>query len=217
MSESSALRTMMVDTQVRPSNVTKYPVIEAMLAVPREAFVPHALREAAYADAPVTLESGRVVLEPRSFAKMLDALDIQQGDLVLDLGCGLGYSAAILARMADFVVALEDDAAAAEEAERRLSAAGVDNVAVIAGALNQGAPKHAPYDVIVLEGGAEKIPEAILDQLKEGGRIAALFVEGRVGAVRIGHKHKGHVDWTFAFNAWAPVLAGFEAETEFAL
>lgn len=207
----------MVDTQVRPSDVTKYPVLEAMLAVPREEFVPEALREVAYAGAPIVLENGRVILEPRNFAKMLDVLGIESSDLVLDLGCGLGYSAAVIARMADFVVALEDDAAMAADAEQRLNAAGVDNVAVIAGDLNQGAPKHALYDVIMLEGGVEQVPDALLAQLKDGGRIAAIFLEGRAGAVRIGYKHKGHVDWRHAFNASAPVLAGFETETEFAL
>lgn len=207
----------MVDTQIRPSDVTKYPIIEAMLSIAREDFVPDALHGAAYADAPVILDGGRAMLEPRTLAKMLDALDIQPGEMVLDLGCGLGYSAAVIARMADFVIALEDSEALASEAESRLGAAGVDNVAVIAGDLAVGAPKHGPYDVIVVEGGAEQVPETLTGQLKDGGRIAAIFVDHRVGAVRIGHKHNGHVDWRLAFNAFAPLLPGFEKETEFAL
>ncbi|GKY89537.1 protein-L-isoaspartate O-methyltransferase family protein [Sinisalibacter aestuarii] len=217
MSDSKALRTMMVDTQVRPSDVTKYPIIEAMLAVRREDFVPDALRAAAYADAPVALDGGRVMLEPRTLAKMLDALEIESDELVLDLGCGLGYSAAIIARMADFVVAREEDEALVAEAERRLGAAGVDNVAVIAGPLAAGDDKHGPYDVIVVEGAADLVPDALVAQLKEGGRIAAILTDGSAGALRIGFKRDGHLDWRFGFNATAPVLPGFEKTVEFAL
>lgn len=216
MRDFKAQRTMMVDSQIRPSDVTKYPIIEAMLAVPREDFVPDALREAAYADAAVPLDDGRAMLEPRTLAKMLDALSIRPDELVLDLGCGLGYSAAVIARMADFVIALEDDEALAGEAERRLGEAGVDNVAVIAGPLADGHAKHGPYDVIFVEGAVEEMPAALADQLKEGGRIAAIFADGPVGDVRIGVKRNGRVDWRLAFNAGAAVLPGFEAARDFA-
>ena len=217
MSDFQTRRTMMVDTQVRPSDVTKFPIIEAMLAVPREAFVPDARRDAAYADAPVALGDNRVVLEPRTLAKMLDGLDIQAGEVVLDLGCGLGYSSAIIARMADFVVALEEDEAMAAEAETRLAEAGVDNVAVISGRLADGAAKHGPYDAIVIEGAVEQVPAALMDQLKDGGRIAAIFAEGMLGTVRIGMKSGVHVDWRTVFNTSVPVLRGFEKERGFVL
>jgi len=157
MRDSQALRTMMVDTQVRPSDVTKYPIIEAMLAVPREDFVPDTYRAAAYADAQVDLGAGRAMLEPRTLAKILDALDIQPGELVLDLGTGLGYSAAVVARMAEFVVALEEDEALAADAEARLGAAGIDNVAVITGPLDEGDARHGPYDVILVEGAVQVV------------------------------------------------------------
>jgi protein-L-isoaspartate(D-aspartate) O-methyltransferase len=208
---------MMVDTQVRPNDVTKYPIIEAMLAVPREVFVPAASREAAYVGGNIEIAPGRVMLEPRTLAKMLDALDIQRGDLVLDVGCGLGYSAAVIARMAEAVVALEEDADLAREAQLRLSAEGADNAAVIEGPLAQGAAKHGPYDAIVIGGGAETVPQALLDQLKDGGRIGCIFMEGALGICRIGHKLDGAVAWRFAFNATAPVLPGFAARREFAL
>jgi len=207
----------MVDTQVRPADVTKFPIIEAMLTVPREDFVPDTLREAAYAELPVELAPGRVVLEPRTLAKMLDALDIQRGEMVLDLGCGLGYSAAVIARMADFVMAVEERADLAGEAERRLGAAGIDNVAVIAGALSAGDAKHGPYDAIVIEGAVEVVPPALLDQLKDGGRIVAIFADGNLGTVRIGYKAGSHVDWRPVFNASAPVLPGFAREAAFVL
>jgi len=207
----------MVDTQVRPSDVTKYPVIEAMLSVPRERFVPDALRAAAYADAAIDLGAGRSMLEPRTLAKLLDSLAISPDEMVLDLGCGLGYSAAVIARMADFVVAVEEDDAMASDAEQRLGDSDADNVAVIAGPLTAGDARHGPYDVIVVEGAVEEMPAALLDQLKDGGRIAAIFADGRVGAVRVGYKRDGHMDWRFVFNAAAPVLPGFERAREFAL
>lgn len=217
MTDFATRRTMMVDTQVRPSDVTKYPIIAAMLSVPREAFVPAQMREAAYAGEHVTLGGGRVVLDPRTLAKMLDALDIQGTETVLDIGCGLGYSSAIIARMADAVVAVEEDEALATEAQRALSAQGVDNAAVSQGKLAAGAPKAGPYDVIVLQGAAEVIPDSLVAQLKEGGRIAALFMEGNLGVARVGYKIDGRITWRQVFNASAPVLPGFEMRKAFAL
>ncbi|OYX41523.1 MAG: protein-L-isoaspartate O-methyltransferase [Rhodobacterales bacterium 32-67-9] len=217
MTDFSTRRTMMVDTQVRPSDVTKFPIIDAMLSVPREAFVPAGQREAAYVGRNLDLGGGRVMLEARTLAKMLDALDIQPTDLVLDIGCGLGYSTAVIARMAEAVVAVEENAEMAGQAQARLSSDGADNAAVIEGALALGAAKHGPYDAIVVEGAAEEVPGAILAQLKEGGRIACLFMEGALGLCRIGHKIDGAVSWRFAFNASAPVLPGFETRRVFAL
>ena len=121
MTDYKARRTMMVDTQVRPSDVTKFPIIDAMLSVPREDFVPASLREAAYVGENIALGANRVMLEPRTLAKMLDALSIEPDHVVLDLGCGLGYSTAILAKMAEFVVAVEDDADNATQAQNILS------------------------------------------------------------------------------------------------
>lgn len=217
MTDYTSRRTMMVDTQVRPSDVTKFPIIDAMLAVPREAFVPDAKREAAYVGENLDIGGGRVMLEPRTLAKMIDALDIQPQHVVLDIACGLGYSTAVLAHMCDFVVAVEDDEARAQEAQSILSEQGADNAAVMFGALAEGASKSAPYDVIILQGSAEKVPDALLEQLREGGRIAAVFSEGALGVVRIGHKIDGALNWRYAFNASAPVLAGFEKTEAFAL
>jgi len=217
MTDFQTRRVMMVDTQVRPSDVTKFPIIEAMLSVPREVYVPRDKREAAYMGENIALQPGRVMLEPRTLAKLLDALDIHPSELVLDLGCGLGYSAAVIARLADAVVAVEEDAAMAAEAEQTLSQESVDNAAVIVGSLAGGAAKHGPYDVITLQGGVERVPEALLAQLKDGGRIGAIFMEGALGVVRIGYKSEGQISWRFAFNATAPVLPGFAAERAFAL
>lgn len=217
MTDFAARRMMMVDTQVRPSDVTKFPIIDAMLSVPRETFVPRDKREAAYMGENVVLRQGRVVLEPRTLAKLLDALDIHPDEMVLDLGCGLGYSAAVIARLADAVVAVEEDEAMATEAQQLLSQASVDNAAVIVGPLANGAAKHGPYDVITVQGGVETIPAALIDQLKEGGRIGAVFMEGALGVARVGYKSDGKVSWRFAFNAAAPVLPGFAAARSFVL
>jgi protein-L-isoaspartate(D-aspartate) O-methyltransferase len=217
MSEFSSRRVMMVDTQVRPSDVTKFPIIDAMLSVPRETYVPRDRREAAYVGENLEIGAGRVMLEARTLAKMLDALDIQPTEVVLDLGCGLGYSSAVIARLADAVVAVEEDAGLAAEAQHLLSVEGVDNAAVVCGPLAAGAPKHAPYDVITLQGSVETVPDALLAQLKEGGRIGAVFMDGAVGTAKVGYKIDGVVTWRSLFNAAAPVLAGFRKERGFTL
>ena len=207
----------MVDTQVRPSDVTKFPIIDAMLSVPRQAFVPDNLREAAYVGENLDLGEGRVMLEPRTLAKMLEVLDVQPSHVALDVACGLGYSTAVLAHMCDFVVAVEDDEARAKEAQSILSERGIDNAAVMTGDLAQGSEKSGPYDIIIVQGAVEQMPQAITDQLREGGRIACLFAEGTLGIARIGHKIDGVVNWRFAFNASAPVLDGFKKRAVFAL
>ena len=217
MANFETRRTMMVDTQVRPSDVTKFPIIDAMLTVPREAFVPTSLREAAYVGENLALPGGRTMLEPRTLAKMLDALNVAPTDVMLDVGCGLGYSTAVAAHLAEFVVALEDDADRAAEAQGNLSDAGIDNAAVMTGPLTEGVAKSGPYDIIVIHGGVEVVPDALTDQLRDGGRIAALFVQGALGTVRIGLKTDGRVNWRDAFNAGAPVIDGFRRTAAFAL
>ena len=217
MTDFSARRTMMVDTQVRPSDVTKFPIIDAMLSVKREDFVPGSLREAAYMGENLELGGGRVLLEPRTHAKMLDALDIAPDELVLDIGSTYGYSAAVIAHMAEAVVAVEEDGDMARDAQDALSTAGADNVITHIGPLADGAAEHGPYDVIVVEGGVSRVPDALIAQLKDGGRIACLFMAGVMGELRIGYKLDGHVSWRRSFNAGAPVLSGFEKLSTFQL
>lgn len=207
----------MVDTQVRPSDVTKFPIIDAMLRVPREEFVGPSQREAAYVSDNIMLDEDRVVLEPRTLAKILDALDISPQELVMDIGCGYGYSSAVVACMAEAVVAVEEDTSLAKEAQDALSDAGADTVLVHVGPLNEGAAEHAPFDVILLQGGVAEVPSAVLDQLKDGGRIAAIFMSGALGEVRIGYKREGALSWRMAFNATAPILPGFEVNAAFSL
>jgi len=217
MTDFTERRRMMVDTQVRPSDVTKYPIIEAMLSVPRENFVAGAQREAAYADQNIDLGQGRTLLEPRTLAKMLDALDVQNDELVLDVACGMGYSTAVVARMAQMVIAVEGDEELAAEAQTQLNEIGADNAIVHVAELSEGAAEHGPYDVILVQGGVEELPQSLMAQLKDGGRVAAIFMTGALGQVKIGYKNGDQISWRFAFNAGAPVLPGFAAAKEFAL
>lgn len=215
MTDFVAARKAMVDCQVRPSDVTSYPIIAAMLATPREEYVPRALRDTAYLGDDLPLAVNRVVLDPRVMGKMLEAVGVKPNDLVLDIGCGLGYSAALIAHMAEMVIAVEEDAEMAAEAEATLSAQSVDNAIVIAGPLAAGAPEHGPYDAIVLEGAFQDIPTALIDQLKVGGRIVAIRAEGAFGTCLLGLKTDAGVAWRRVFDAAAPVLPGFAAKPEF--
>lgn len=217
MTDFAARRMMMVDTQVRTADVTKFPIIDAMLSVPREQFVPREQVEAAYVSENIRIAPHRVVLEPRTLGKLLDAINVESNDLVLDIGIGYGYSSAVIASMAEAVIGVEEDASLANEAQSLLSEHGADNVLVHTGPLTEGAAQHGPYDAVIVQGSVEELPPALIDQLKEGGRIGCVFMEGALGVVRIGYKIDGEMSWRYAFNASAPVLPGFEKETTFAL
>lgn len=217
MTDYAARRRIMVDTQVRPSDVTKFPVIDAMLAVPRERYVPPERREAAYVGENLALAPGRVMLDPRTLAKMLDLLDLGPAESVLDIGCGLGYSTAVAAHIAGAVVGVEEIAALAEEAETTLAVEGVDNASVVCAPLAEGAPRHGPYDVILIEGGVEMLPQALEAQLAPHGRVVAPFMLGALGVVRIGLKGPNGLSWRDAFHGAAPVLPGFSQVREFTL
>ena len=210
-------RTMMVDNQIRPSDVTRFPIIEAMLHVPREAFVPESRREAAYLGENLYLAPGRVILDPRTLGKFLESFDLRPGERALDLGTGHGYAAAVLERLGAEVVAVEEDPALAQAAAAALAAEGAARARVHQGPLTEGAPAFAPYDVILIEGAVEAVPEAILAQLAEDGRIGAIFAEENLGIARIGRKEAGVVSWRYAFNAGAPVLPGFARAAAFVL
>lgn len=217
MPDYATLRRTMVDTQIRPSDVTRFPVIDAFLAVPRELFVPAERRDAAYAGENIEIGPGRVLLDPRTLAKMIEALDVEPDDLVLDIGAGTGYPAAVLSHLAEAIVAVEEDPGLAREAEVTLGEIEADNVAVVAASLAEGAPQHGPYDAIIIEGAIETLPEAIMAQLKDDGRIVAIFEEDRLGICRVGIKSGETISWRHGFHAGAPVLAGFEAPRAFAL
>ena len=217
MTDYKTRRKIMVDTQIRPSDVTKFPIIDAFLSVPREKFVPDGKREAAYLGENFQIGPSRIILEPRTLAKLLDALDIHNDELVLDVGSGLGYSSAVISLIAQVVIAVEDDSSLASEAAEILSEIGMDNVVVQVAKLEDGAPEHGPYDAIILQGGVEEIPTSILKQLKNGGRIGAIFIEKGLGTAKIGFKLNNTITWRYSFNAAAPILQGFFKQKDFAL
>jgi protein-L-isoaspartate(D-aspartate) O-methyltransferase len=204
----------MVDTQVRPSDVTSLPIINAMLSVPREVFLPAERAETAYVGENIALSPGRVMLAPRTFAKMVESLSVTPDDTALVVGAGHGYSAAVLSRVTKRVVALEEDPALVIAAEKALGGFGAE---LVSGPLTLGAKGSGPYDVIFIEGAVEVLPEALSDQLNDTGRIVALFRDGALGMCRLGLKSGGRVDWRPVFAASAPVLPGFERAKHFAL
>jgi len=157
------------------------------------------------------------VLDPRTLAKMLDHLDITNDELVLDVGCAMGYSSAVIAHMAEAVVAVEEDEAMATEAQEALAEVGSDNVIVHVGPLAEGAPQHGPYDAVIVQGAVEEVPAGLVEQIKDGGRIACLFMEEGLGEMRVGYKQNDQISWRSEFNAGAPVLRGFERKVAFQL
>ena len=215
MPDYAALRRAMVDCQVRPADVTRYPIIAAMLAVPREEFVPSQMRPVAYSDSHVPLGDGRVVLDARTFGKLIDAMEIGSDDLVLHVGAGLGYGPAVLGHMAAAVIAVEDDEGRAQSAASNLADADVMNVVVETGALDAGAPAHGPYDAIVVEGAIETLPDDLAMQVKPGGRIGAIFTDATGGQARIGVRTDAGLTWRRAFDATAPLIPGFALEKSF--
>jgi protein-L-isoaspartate(D-aspartate) O-methyltransferase len=210
MSDFSTARQKMVDCQVRPSDVTDIRIIDAMLAVPREAFVPEQQRAMAYLD--LDLEVGgpasgkRFLIKPAVLAKMLQAAEITEADNVLVVGCATGYSAAVLAKLAARVTATEGDPDLAVKARGILAGAG--NVTVRAAAAADGEPADAPYDVIVLDGATEITPDRVYRQLKEGGRLVGVFATTQPPRAAIVTRSHGDFGHRALFDATAPVLPG---------
>jgi protein-L-isoaspartate(D-aspartate) O-methyltransferase len=210
-----ALRVKMVDGQIRTTDVTDTAILTAMLEVAREAFVPAELKPLAYMDEDIALGGDRFLMRPSPFARLVQLCGVKAGDLVLDVGCGLGYSSAILARIAGFVVALESDAALAAGAASALAAAGCDNVSVVEGPLPSGYAAQAPYDAIVVEGAIDQVSPALLDQIKEGGRLVSVVGEGLSGRATIWGREGGIVSSRTEFNAAVPAFAAFRREPSF--
>jgi len=210
MADYAQARRVMVDRQVRTADVTDLRIISALLEVPRDMFVPAARRAIAYLDLDVPVnEQGRVLLKPMVFAKLLQAAGIGETDRVLDVGCATGYSAGVLAKLAGEVVALEEDAALARGAGETLAQIGARTVSVVSGALVAGWAQRAPYDVIVLEGAAEVVPDSLLSQLAEGGRLVAVVGSGPMGKATLYRRAGRHATAQPVFDAAAPLLPGF--------
>jgi protein-L-isoaspartate(D-aspartate) O-methyltransferase len=221
MIDSKQQRLNMVESQVRPSDVTDRRIIRAMLEVPREVFVPASLQALAYMDEAVPAAEGvggrpgRCLLAPRTFAKLVQLAEVGPDAVVMDVGCATGYSTAVLARLAKAVVAVEVDAALAVRATQTLRQLGVSNAAVIEGALENGAASHAPFDAILLEGAVPRIPRELLEQLKDGGRLVAVIADGAFGCAQVWRRAGKVFDARPVFDAGAPPLPGFSQLAEF--
>jgi len=216
MVDYTTARRNMVESQIRPNRVTDPLLIDAMLDIPRELFLPEPLRGIAYIDEDIDLGGGRSLMEPMVLARLLQLAEVQPGEIALDVGCTVGYSTAVLARLCDTVVAIESDHDLALRASEVLAEIGVDNAAVIEGPLAAGYTKQAPYDVILFGGAVSHIPDAIANQLAEGGRIVAVISDGTgPGAGSVLTRHGAVLSRRPWFDAATPMLPGFAPEPGF--
>ena len=219
MSAMSTARQKMVDGQVRPSDVTDLRIIDAMLAVPREAFVPEQQRAMAYLDLNLDVSGGgsvqRCLMKPAVTAKLLQAAEILDTDSVLVVGCATGYTAALAARLAAKVTATEVEPALAAKAGKVLAELGLGRVTVRAAEIAEGDSAGGPYDVIVLDGATEITLERLYGQLREGGRLVGVFAQTQPQrAMIVTHSH-GDFGYRALFDAAVPVLPGLERRPAF--
>jgi protein-L-isoaspartate(D-aspartate) O-methyltransferase len=213
MTDFAAARRMMVDGQVRTSDVTDLRLIAAMMAVPRERFVPTAKADLAYLDLDLPVTEGRGgerrLLKPMVLGKLIQAATVRETDHVLVVGCATGYSAAVLGRLVKSVVALEQDPALVALARENLLAVGANNVTVASGPLTAGWPAGAPYDVILLDGASEVVPKALFSQIKAGGRLVGVIGRAPTSKAMLYRSSGGEASGRPVFDAAAPLLPGF--------
>jgi len=214
MTDFAAARRHMVDGQIRTTDVTDLRVISAMLEVPRERFMPPASVSLAYLDLDVPVGGARRLLRPMVLAKLIQAADVQPTDRVLDVGCATGYGAAVLGHIAGNVVALEQDTGLANTASDSLTSQ--RNVKVVSGALADGWAQGAPYDVVVIEGATEVVPNALCQQLKNGGRLVCVLGAGPGSKAMLYTRSGAEAAGRAVFDAPAALLPGFAKAPVFA-
>lgn len=217
MSDFAVARLAMVNSQIRPNDVTDHRIQDAMAELPRERFLPKSQAAKAYADIEAEIADGRYLLTPRDFAKLAQAAEIKPTDVVLDIACGRGYSTAVLARLAETVVGLEQkDTGLADHATEALAAVGADNAVVVEGELKAGVPGQGPFDVIIVNGAVAETPKAWLDQLAVGGRLAVIERDGSVGRACVYTKAQDTAGERAVFDTAPPYLPGLEPVAKFA-
>jgi protein-L-isoaspartate(D-aspartate) O-methyltransferase len=209
-------RTHMVESQVRTADVTDPAILAAMRTLPRERFAPAHLRPLAYADLELEVASGRFLLRPRELAKLVQALAPKPGVKALEIAGATGYGAALLASCGAETLSLDADAELSFAAGAALQGAGIVGASAVSGPPVDGWPAAAPYDLILLNGGAEFVPEAWLDQLAPGGRLAAILRSGRAGRAQLYAKSGAGAAPRDLFDAAPPVVPGLAAERGFA-
>ncbi|MGV8937126.1 MAG: protein-L-isoaspartate O-methyltransferase family protein [Allorhizobium sp.] len=221
MMDFQAARNKMVDNQIRTTDVTSHSVLTAFLAVPREAFVPDEIRPLAYIDEDLQILAAkdgmpaRYLMEASPLAKLLQLAAITKNDVVLEIGCGGGYAAALLSLLAGSVVAVECDGELADRASTTLTEHGYDNVAVVIGQLENGYAGEAPYDLIFVNGAVEELPDSLMAQLREGGRLVAVVGYGPSARARVYVRSQGEQSHSVHFNAGVKPLPGFRKAAEF--
>ena len=219
--DSLGKRRLMVDGQIRTFGVTDLGLIDRFLSVPRENFVEKRQLALAWSDAPLQLSGlpPRTLLTPMVLAKMLQAAMVRPSDRVLDVAPGLGYSTAILAGLAGHVVALESFAERAAAITRNCAELSLSNVSALAGPLQNGAPAHGPFNVILIHGAVEHGMDALVSQLADGGRMVVIRSRpGNVVAEVVRMERHGMVlGERTVFETSACVLEGFDADLAFAL
>ena len=211
----STARRNMIECQIRTNHVVDEALLSSMGQAPRERFLPDALRAVAYIDEDLQLNAERCLLEPMVQARMLQALALTPGDAVLDIASGTGYAAAVMARLAGAIFALESDAELQGKAAGLFGELALDNIVPVEGALGAGCAEHAPYNAILIEGAVDAVPAGILDQLADGGRLAAIIMDNGIGRATLFRKDGGHLSRRVIFDAHAPVLAEFRNPAEF--
>lgn len=212
----AAIRQQMVDNQVRTTDVTEYRLLDALLSVPREDFVPDDKRSLAYIDADIELsKAGRFIMEPSPLAKLLQAADVREHEKVLDVGAGSGYVSAVLSHLADQVVALEVDTDLAAIAKDKLADGGYGNTSVVSGELAAGNKAGAPYDLIFVNGSVGVEPEQLFAQIAEGGRMVVVIGYGGAAQALLYAKENNQISSRKLFNLSIPALPGFEKTTDF--
>jgi protein-L-isoaspartate(D-aspartate) O-methyltransferase len=214
MTDFAAARRNMVDGQVRTADVTDLRIQFAMLEIPREKFVPPASAALAYLDLDLAVGESRRLLKPMVLAKLIHAADVVSSERVLDVGCATGYGAAVLARIAAKVIALEEDIGLAQAARSAL--ADQPNVSLVTGPLTAGWPQGAPYDVIVLEGATGMTPQAFLSQLREGGRLVCILGSDPGAKAMLYYRSGEELGGRPIFDASAALLPGFAKAPVFA-
>jgi len=215
MSEYDVARFNMVESQIRPNQVTDEHLLRALSEIPRERFVPASLQALAYMEEDIEVAPSRRLLAPMPLARLIQLAAVRPGDLVLDVGCATGYSTAILARLAESVVGLEMDERLADQASQDLVELEIDNAAIVLGPLPEGYPSEGPFDVILMNGCVPAVPQSLLDQLKDRGRLVTILAEHEFGRAYLYSKNGARVSHRPAFDAGGPQLPGFTQEKEF--
>ena len=217
MLDLNKTRQNMVDCQIRTNDVTSHALLKALLEVPREEFAPDCVPELAYIDEDVALGNGRYMMEPAPYANLAQAVGIRPDDIVLDVGCGTGYSSAVLSRFASVVIALEQDSTLAQIATKTLDALDYDNVAVVQGSLADGFESEGPYDVIFINGAVGYVPDKLFGQLKDGGKLIVVEGGGNSAVARLYLRRGEDISGRNLFNCAVKMLPGFEKKAEFVL